>query len=303
MAGQTARRENNELHIGSQTLKPGASPIEVGGIPVSLGSSVLVVGSSTRPLPATTATTLDTIVGTVGGIPIQAADAGVMLGSETLTPGLATTISGTLVSLGSINNLVIGGNTIEVPRPTPMGNPRIATIAGIPIQVVESGVRIGSSTLTPGAAAAIFGTPVSLGGSNDLVIASSTVRFTPPVSEKTNIIPIITIASQPIVALPSGSGSDVRVGSSVLALGGGVIVLGTPISLGSSHNLIIGSSTLTVSAPAAFSTALSTLITNVGSPIRFWCPYWQHYSVSRQCSDSIRNTHIAGKQQQSGDWE
>ncbi|KAG6988922.1 hypothetical protein G7Y79_00067g095370 [Physcia stellaris] len=269
VAGQTARLENDGLHIGSQTLKPGASPIEVGGIPVSLGSSLLVVGSSTRSFPATTAKTMDTIVGTVGGVPIQAVDAGVMLGSNTLTPGLATTISGTPVSLGSINNLVIGGNTIDVPRSTPIANPNIATVAGLPVRVVESGVRIGSSSLAPGAVATISGTPVSLGASNDLVIGSSTVRITSLISETTNL-PIITIASQPIVALPSGSG--VHVGSSVLAPGSAVTVSGTPISLGSSDNLVIGGSTLTFSAPAAIPTALSTLIANVGSQSIFALP-------------------------------
>ena len=147
VAGQTARRGNNELHIGSQTLKPGASPIEVWGILVSLGSSVLLVGSNTRSLPATSARMLgSTTVATVGGKLIQAVDTGVMLGSKHLNPALAMIISGTPISLGSNDNFVIGGSTIEYPRPTLIANPEIATIAGIPIQIIESGVRIGSSS-------------------------------------------------------------------------------------------------------------------------------------------------------------
>lgn len=194
-AGQTARFENGEIQVGSQTLKPGASPIDVGGTRVSLGLSVLVIGSSTRPIPATTAETLVTTIATVGGIPIQAVDTGVMLVSMILTPGLATTISGTPISLGNNNNLLIGSNTFELSRPTRMMNPTIASIVDKPIQAVESGVRIGSVTLAPGAAATISGTPVSLGGSNNLVIGSSTIRFTPPIPAMTNMISITTIAS------------------------------------------------------------------------------------------------------------
>ena len=110
------------MHISYQTLKPGASPIEVGGIPVSR-SSVIVVGSSTLPPPTTTARPVDALVATVSGIPIQTLDTEVILGSGYLTLGLATTISGTPVFLRSNNNLVIGGNTIEVPRPTLIANP------------------------------------------------------------------------------------------------------------------------------------------------------------------------------------
>ena len=92
-------------------------------------------------------------------------------------------------------------------------------------------------------------------------------------SVQTNIIPIITIGSHPIIALPSGSG--VGVISSVLAPGGGVPVSGKPISLGSSDNLIIGSSTLTFSLPTATPVFLPSSIATIASqPIFALPPNW-----------------------------
>ena len=71
------------------------------------------------------------------------------------------------------------------------------------------------------------------------------------------------LAPQPIVALLSGS--VVRVRRSVLAPGNAVTVPGTPLSLESNNNLIIGSSTLTFSVPVVFPTTLPSPIATVAS--------------------------------------
>ena len=111
-----------------------------------------------------------------------------------------------------------------------------------------SGVRVGSSVLAPGGAVTVSGKPFPLGGSNNVIIGNSTLTFSVPAVFPTTLpSPIATVASQPIIALPSGS--DVLIGSSTQPVGSAVTISGTLISLGNSNDLVIGSRTLTFSLP------------------------------------------------------
>ena len=207
VAGQTLQNSNGVLHIGSQTVKPGASPIDLAGTPVSLGSSnALVIGDRTTTF-SLAAPSQGAPIATIADTHVQPIGSDVQIGSSVLTHGDVATIANTPVSLGSSNNLVIGTNTINFsPPPTaPLESPTpvpVATLASQPILALPSGsgVVIGSTTLTPGASATISGTPISLGNSNELILGSSTLTFTPPTTAKPAAI--ITIASAPITELP-----------------------------------------------------------------------------------------------------
>ena len=266
VAGQTIENDNGVVQVGGQTLRPGASPIDVGGTPVSLGSSNLVVGTSILPRPDVGTPVSNPVVGNVGDTPVQAVDGGVQIGSTTLTPGAAATISGVPVTLGNNDDVVIGDKTTTFSRAAPFFDSPLANLGNLPVEQVESGVRIGSSILVPGAAATIDNTPVSLGSNNNLIIGSSTLSFTPsPAASPNSPTPIATIASQPIVALPSDSG--IQIGTSVLLPGAAATIAGTPVIVGSSNDLIIGSNTITYTPPSAAAAAAavvtlgSTLIT------------------------------------------
>ena len=103
---------NGGISIDGTTLTPGAPPITVSGIPVSLGSSALIVGPSTISLDSEVP---EHLVTTVAGQAVTADPTAVEVGSLTLTPGgPGTSLSGTLVSLNSDGELIVGTRTIPL---------------------------------------------------------------------------------------------------------------------------------------------------------------------------------------------
>ena len=101
---------NGAISIDGTTLTPGALPITVSGTPISLGSAALFIGSSTVSLDSEVP---EQIVTTVAGQAITADPTAVEVGSLTLTPGgPGTSISGTLVSLNSDGELIVGTRMI-----------------------------------------------------------------------------------------------------------------------------------------------------------------------------------------------
>ena len=103
---------NGGISIDGTTLTPNAPPITVSGTSISLGSSALVIGSSTIPLDSEIP---EHLVTTVAGQAITADPTAVEVGSLTLTPGgPGTSLSGTLVSLDSDGELIVGTRTIPL---------------------------------------------------------------------------------------------------------------------------------------------------------------------------------------------
>lgn len=103
---------NGGIAIDGTTLTPGAPPITVSGTSISLGSSALIIGSNTISLDSEVS---ERLVTTVAGQVITADPTAVEVGSLTLTPGgPGTSLSGTLVSLDSNGQLIVGTRTIPL---------------------------------------------------------------------------------------------------------------------------------------------------------------------------------------------
>ena len=103
---------NGAISIDGTTLSPGALPVTVSGKAISLGSSALIIGSSTMTLYSEVP---GHFVATVAGQAITADPTALEIGSLKLTagpPGIS--LSGTLVSLDSDGELLLGTRTITL---------------------------------------------------------------------------------------------------------------------------------------------------------------------------------------------
>ncbi len=169
---------SNGISVAGTTLTPGGPAIMVSGTPMSLGSNVLVIGTSSIPLATDDPTQ---VVTTIAGQTITANPTAVEIGSSTLTPGSpGLTLGGTLISLNSAGQLVVGSKTIPLDGAGGGSgvNELITTVAGQDLTADSTAVRIGSSTLTPGGPGmTLSGTMVSLDPSGRLVIGSKTLAF------------------------------------------------------------------------------------------------------------------------------
>ena len=123
------------ISINGITLTPGALPITVSGVPVLLGSAALLIGSSTMSLDSKVP---EHFLTTVAGQAVTADPAAVEVGSLTLTPGgPGTSLSGTLVSLNSDGELIVGTKMIP-----------LETMAGGLGGLLMGGLRPGGSYAT-----------------------------------------------------------------------------------------------------------------------------------------------------------
>lgn len=113
-----------ELIVGDQTAIAGGPVITVSGIRVSLlpsGTQVLI-GTSTEAVPPGGPTP---VILTIGSQTVTATKAfEYILGSQTVTPGGAVTVSGVLVSLAPDgNDVVVQGSTIDLSSPRGTSSP------------------------------------------------------------------------------------------------------------------------------------------------------------------------------------
>jgi len=121
-AGQTFTPNPTGFAVAGTTLREGGPAITISGTPIYLGPSGLVIGTSqttfqfmaTSPFPITFAT---------DGFTFAAAPTGLVVnGVETLLPGQALTIGGTVVSLTPGESiLLIGSDSITLTRTSTMG--------------------------------------------------------------------------------------------------------------------------------------------------------------------------------------
>ena len=132
---------NGGISIDGKTLTPNAPPITVSGTPVLLGPSVIIIGSSTKSLDSEVP---EHLVTTVASQPLTADPTAVEVGSLTLTPGgPGTSLSGTLVSLGSNGELIVG--TGAIPLETTAGG-----LGGLIMGGFQPGGSYATSLAAPG---------------------------------------------------------------------------------------------------------------------------------------------------------
>ena len=131
----------SSINIGSTVLSQGAG-VTIAHTPVSLGSNGFTIGSQTIPRQS-----LNGIQPAMGSH-----SAFIVAGSTLSLGGPAINVKGTTVSFAS-NVIVIGGSTIST----------LPTIAGQHIQTASNdGIASGSQIISPGAAATLSGSTVSV---------------------------------------------------------------------------------------------------------------------------------------------
>ena len=213
----------------------------------------------------------------VGGelvTPVAGSSGVVIFHSQTLTEEQTLTgIAGVPISLNS-GSIFINGQGAPIPTaPAPTAVQGATTPQAVPASPIvlggqtasivnPSAIIIGSQTAVVNQPAiTISGTPISLGTAGIILGNSETVPILRPVA--TTASPIATIAGQVITALPGPSGHAIVFdGTTLTPNSPGLTISGTPISLGSSGALVIGSSTVILStlAPTPTPTSVPTYI-------------------------------------------
>ena len=239
------------ISIAGTTLTPEAPPITVSGTLIHLGSSALIIGTSTVPLaPELPIQIITTIAGQI----ITAAPNAVAIAGSTLSSGApGITIDGTIVSLDTAGQFIVGSKTIPLISKAPE---TIKTnVAGHAITAAPNAVTIAGTILTPGAPGVRFdGTLLSLDTASQLIVGPKTI---PLQSASSNSI-TTTIDGQVVTAGPD----KMSIGGTALTPGAsGVTVGGTLVSLNTASQLIIGSKTVTLPSAGAPSSGVDDPIT------------------------------------------
>ena len=148
--------------------------------------------------------------------------------------------------------LIVGGLNGGPPQPGnppdhPIADPATLTVGGQVITANPSNVIVAGSTLTPGSnAITVSGTSLSLSNDGNLIVNGNSIPI--PYAPLHVSPPVFTVEGQTFTALPNGFAVA---GSSVVPGGPPVVLSGTPIALGYSGILTIGSSsTLLPNIPA-----------------------------------------------------
>ncbi|KAI9669780.1 MAG: hypothetical protein M1829_005035 [Trizodia sp. TS-e1964] len=192
----TSKGPSGIIQVGGSTLVPGSPAITASGIIISLNSATqLVVGSetishfnaATATAPPSTASVTTLLSQTIS----KGASGAIQFGSATLIPGAqAITASGTLISLNSATQLVVGSSTvseINLAMPTTLSAPTI-TISRVVVSLNSaSQLVVGSSTIsdlkvglyasatTGKSAIVVLDQTISIGPSGNLQIGSATL--------------------------------------------------------------------------------------------------------------------------------
>ena len=263
------------ISIAGTTLTPGAPPITVSNTPISFESSSLMIGTSSIALRPQAPSLLNPPIAgkttIINGHPVVPLPEGISIAGTTRTPGASPiSVSNTPISLGS-SALVIGTSSVSLAAPSPTATPLITTIAG-QLVTADAGVVVVTSKTSPGIS--ISGTPVSLDSAGQLMVGSSTISFVTPVAKPL----VTTIAGQALTA----DRNAVLLASSTLTPGASAITLsGTPVSLDSSGELVIGSGTI------ALGSSSNTLDDSIVSGFRTGIPSAFTSSLPLQTGSSI----------------
>ncbi|KAL1388888.1 hypothetical protein HDK64DRAFT_186353, partial [Phyllosticta capitalensis] len=211
--------------IGQQTLAPGGPAIAVGGTTVSLAPSAtaVVVNGATTPLSDVQQAAPNPPVITIGSSAYTAnAATQYYLGpGQTLKPGGAASVDGTVVSLGpSASYVVVGGSTQAFPA---------AMITAAPANPGVGSFVVGGQTLAPGGKVVLGGTTISLDsmGSNLVINGYSKAVGGAAAANQ----PLITVAGSNYAA---ADGTSFVVAGQTITPGGRIVVSGTTLSLDAS---------------------------------------------------------------------
>ena len=179
---------------------------------------------------------------TIAGQTIVPNPTGMIIGGSSVVPGgSAVTISNTPVSLDPSGILVVGSSNFSLPPQS------IFTIGTQKFTANPTGFLLNGATISPGAAAqTIDGTIISLAQSGVLAVGSSIILLKTPSSTPTAFAPV-TVAGQTFTPNPTAF----SIASTTISAGGPAITIaGTVISLQPSGTLMVGSSTIRLSAPS-----------------------------------------------------
>jgi len=265
--------------VGGSTLNPG-QVTTIGGTQISVGGpGTIEAGGSTFNVDPGTSTDPAAGIATVGGQTLSAATGdigGVVIGGQTLTPGQATVINNTPLSVGNGGTLVAGGATITLTSGQSQGTPIATFSVGGQQVTAQSGspVVVGGSSLSAGGpAATISGDTISAGPAG-VVVNGNTASFTAtPVASLAEPSALFTAGGQTFTA--QGGSADPNVatidGTIVLTQSGSATVVdGQTLSLGNAGVVVDGTSVATLSnavaEPSAIFTADGHTFTAVGDP-------------------------------------
>jgi len=225
------------LVVAGQTITPG-SQATISHAVVSVGSSNVVIDGTTHVFPTMPSETATPLV--VAGNTVQTLPAGgLVIASQTITPGSQATISGVEVSVGA-GNLVVDGITHALLSTAPE-SPTPLVIAGQTAQKAQDGAFIfGSLTITQGSQATISGHVISVGAS-ELVVDASTRSMSPnTVGFDASETPVpLSIAGY---AVQKASNGGFVIASQTISQGSQATISGHVISVGASE-LVVDAST------------------------------------------------------------
>ena len=264
IAGHVITAAPDAIAVAGTTLTRGAPPITVSGTPIHFGSSALVIGTSTVHFAPEVPTQMIT---TIAGHAVTAAPNGIAVAGTTLSPGApGTTLDGTLLSLDTASQLIIGSKTIPLESASPSS--RTTTIGGQVITAAPNGIVIAGTTLTPAASGVMVGgTLVSLNTAGQLVVGSKTIALP---SGGTGLGGLIMggfdIGASSKLADPLTTTIDghvITAGPTAVAMAGttltpgapGFTVDGTLVSLNAAAQLVVGSKTIALDSENAGSSS------------------------------------------------
>ena len=182
---------------------------------------------------------------------------GFNIGPQAVNPGApAVTIAGTPISLDLSSNLAVGPSTFQLAPPvTPAYH--ALSVGTQTFTPNPAGFQIGAQIVSPGGPAiTAAGTPVSLDAAGHLALGPTTLSLAPSPS------PVFTLGTQTVSANAAGFAVA---GTTVAPGGPAVTISGTAVSLGSSGNLIVGSSTIVL--PTSDAASSQNIISIAGQTI------------------------------------
>lgn len=180
---------------------------------------------------------------------------GVVIGSETLTPGQTTTINGVPIVVPTAaggTRVVVGDSTVAV-NPAPTG-PSVLTVGDSTVTANPQGqFVVGSQTLTPGGPAiTVDGSTLSVGPSGSVAVVNG-VTQTLGNAPLITAAPVLTMGGKTISATVIGGTTEYVLGSDRTLTPGGVLTLdGTTYSMpkkGSGSTVVVNGVTSTLSNP------------------------------------------------------
>ena len=242
---------NGDYVVNSQTITPGGPAVAVSGTPVSLiqVTPSAVIGGRSQPLPLPEATPAPVL--TLASQTYTPSGGTVRIGSQTLVAGgHAVTISGTPVSLALPSSVAaIGGQSFTLPAQI---TTQVAVLTVNSQTYTPNSAQVytiaGQKLIPGGSPIKVTGTPVSLDTAGSVaVIGTSSEIITSSL-----VVKPIEVAGHKIT--PTGVGSYIVGGQTILPGAAPITISGTPISI-ASHGLeaVIGSSTETLRpAPLTF---------------------------------------------------